>query len=63
MHCTVGCLREHCLSQGLEADATRELNRAVSSHVRVGRRDSLYRPELLARKTGAGLAFDFVLPA
>ena len=26
-------------------------------------RDGLYRPELLARKTGAGLAFDFVLPA
>jgi protocatechuate 3,4-dioxygenase beta subunit len=26
-------------------------------------RDSLYRPELVARKTGALLAFDFVLPA
>lgn len=44
MHCTVGCLREHCLSQGLEADATRELNQAVSNRVRVKRRDSLYRP-------------------
>lgn len=43
-HCDSCCLRDLCLPEGLEPEATRLLDRIVTNRARVKRRDSLYRP-------------------
>ena len=44
VHCDTCCLRELCLSVGLERETMRLLDRIVTSRTRVKRRDTLYRP-------------------